>query len=215
LIDRLLDESEGRAYFRYLHAERELVHNANLLAASVLARAARATGRDDLLEPVRATLPATLGAQRADGSWPYAEGEGHGWVDNFHTGYVLEALSACEEIDPAAVRPALDRGFDFWERNLFAADGTPKYLVDRLLPVDTHNHSQAIETWLSAAWREGAVDRARRCAEQLVRDWLSPDGHVGFQRRRFWTSRVPFVRWTNAPALRALARLELVEKQAA
>jgi hypothetical protein len=215
LTDRLLDESDGRAYFRYLHAERELVHNANVLGGSVCARTARLTGRDDLLEPVRAILPATLGAQRPDGSWPYAEGEAHGWTDNFHTAYVLEALIACSDVEPG-IRPALERGFDFWEQNLFTADGTPKYLADRLLPVDTHNHSQAIETWLAAAsWREGAAERARRCAEQLVRDWLAPDGHIGFQRRRLWTSRVPFVRWTTAPAFRALARLELVEKRAA
>jgi hypothetical protein len=214
LTARLLDGG-GRPYFRYLRAERELVHNANVLACSVLARTAALTGRSELLEPVRAALPATLDAQRPDGAWGYAEGEGHGWVDNFHTGYVLEGLSVCEQADPA-VRPALERGLGYWERNLFLPDGTPKYYDDQRLPVDTHNHAQAIEAWLSvASWRDGALERAERCAAQLVRDWLEPDGHVGFQRRGWWTSRVPFVRWTTAPAFRALARLELARGTAA
>jgi hypothetical protein len=214
LTARLLDDG-ARPYFRYLHAERELVHNANVLACSVLARTAAVTGREELLEPARAALTVTLDAQRPDGAWGYAEGEGHGWVDNFHTGYVLEGLSACVHAE-RAVRPALERGLDYWERNLFLADGTPKYYDNRLLPIDTHNHAQAIETWLAvASWRAGALERAERIAEQLVRDWLEPDGHVSFQRRRWWTSRVPFVRWTTAPAFRALARLELARGEAA
>jgi hypothetical protein len=44
---------------------------------------------------------------------------------------------------------------------------------------------------------------------------LTTDGHVAFQERRWWTSRVPYVRWTTAPAFRALARLELVRSQRA
>ena len=40
-----------------------------------------------------------------------------------------------------------------------------------------------------------------------------PDGHVAFQKRRLWTSRVPFVRWTTAPSFRALARLEFARSR--
>jgi hypothetical protein len=213
LTRRLLDESVEQPYFRYLPAERELVHNANALGCSVLARTAKLTGDEELLTPVRAALPVTLGAQRPDGAWGYAESDGRGWVDNFHTGYVLEALAMCEHAG-LPVRTALERGVDYWEHDLFLHDGTPKYYDDHLLPIDTHNHAQAIETWLSvASWRDGALERAERCASQLVRDWLEPDGHIGFQRRRLWTSRVPFVRWTTAPAFRALARLELARTQ--
>lgn len=213
LTARLLGEIGGRPHFRYLAAERELVHNANALGCSVLARTGALTGRDELIVPAHDALPTTLDAQRPDGSWGYAESDGHGWVDNFHTGYVLEALALSEQAGQA-VRPALERGIDYWERNLFLPDGTPKYYDDRVLPIDTHNHAQSIETWLAvAAWRDGALESAERCAAQLVRDWLEPDGHIGFQRRRLWTNRVPFVRWTTGPAFRALARLELAHAQ--
>ena len=43
----------------------------------------------------------------------------------------------------------------------------------------------------------------------LVARMLNPRGYVNFQRGRFVTNRVPFVRWTTAPAFRALAGLEL------
>jgi hypothetical protein len=38
---------------------------------------------------------------------------------------------------------------------------------------------------------------------------LGDDGHVDFERRRLWTNRVAFVRWTTAASFRALARLLL------
>jgi hypothetical protein len=210
LTDRLLEHGAGRTFFRYLSEERELVHNANVLACSVLARTATLLGRHELEEPVLRALSSTLDAQAPDGSWPYAEGDGHGWVDNFHTGYVLEGLAYCEPVAPG-VRPRLERGLDYWERELFLSDGTPKYYAGRVLPIDAHNYAQAIETWLSvASWRPTAMGLAERCAGKLVGDMLAPDGHVVFQRRRHWSNQVPFVRWTTAPAFRALARVELV-----
>jgi hypothetical protein len=211
LLGGMLEDDGTRVYFRYLAAEKELVHNANVLGCSVLARTATLLDRDDLRETVRNALSATLEAQRLDGSWPYAEGEGHGWVDNFHTGYVLEGLATCDPVLP--LRSQLERGLDYWERELFLPDGTPKYFAERASawPIDAHNYAQAIETWLSvASWRDGALEAAERCAANLIDTMLCPDGHVAFQRRRFWTSRVPYVRWTTAPSLRALARLELV-----
>jgi hypothetical protein len=212
LLASLLEDDGERAYFRYLSAEKELVHNANVLGCSVLARTAFLLNRDDLGETVRRALSASLDAQRPDGSWPYAEGEGHGWVDNFHTGYVLEGLAVCDPVVP--VRSQLERGLDYWARELFLPDGTPKYFAERVWPIDAHNYAQAIETWLAvASWREGALDAAEHCAAQLVERMLTRDGHVAFQRRRGWTNKVPYVRWTTGPAFRALARLELVRSR--
>jgi hypothetical protein len=212
LLDHLLEEDGARVYFRYLPPERELVHNANVLCCSVFARTALVSGREDLAEIARRALPVTLDAQRPEGSWPYAEGEGHGWVDNFHTGYVLEGLAGCDHA--LSLKPQLERGLDYWERELFLPDGTPKYFAECIWPIDAHNYAQAIETWLAvAAWRPGAVDAAERCANQLVERMLTRDGHVAFQQRRWWKNRVPYVRWTTAPAFRALARLELARSQ--
>jgi len=205
----LLFEDGERSYFRYIPDERELVHNANVLACSVLARTTSFVGRSDLDQIARRALTSTLRAQSPDGSWPYSESRG--WVDNFHTGYVLESLAACERLEPS-IRSQVERGFDFWERTLFLPDGTPKYYADKVFPVDAHNFAQAIETWLAAAsWRPGAVELAEQCARALVGQMLTRDGHVAFQRRRLWANTVPFVRWTTAPAFRALARLELVQ----
>lgn len=197
-------------YFRYLPGEDELVHNASLLACSVLARAAVVLDEPALGADVEAAVVTSLAAQRSDGSWPYADAPGHEWVDNFHTGYVLESLAACE---PAVgeVAGALDRGIDYWERELFLPDGTPKYTPTSLYPLDAHCYAQAIETWLAVARHcHDGLARAERVASLLIRDFLDPRGFVRFQRRRLWTNGVAFVRWTTAPSFRALAQILLV-----
>lgn len=182
-----------KGYFRYLAGEDELVHNANLLACAVLARAGHQGS-------VKDALALSLSAQREDGSWPYAEGSRGNWVDNFHTAYVLESLAVCEPAFPQA-RDALERGFAFWERELFLPDGTPKYDIRNVYPIDAHCYASAIDAWLAAK----KVKPALRTASLLIDRMIDPSGYVWFQERRFWTNRVPFIRWTTAPSFCALA----------
>jgi hypothetical protein len=204
----MLAAEDDTPFFRYLEKERELVHNANLLACSVVVRTS-ALRAEPLDEGVAAAVATSVDAQRADGSWPYAAGEAGDWVDNFHTGYVLESLGRCRAL-VGDVGPALERGFDFWERELFMPDGRPKPSPGRRFPVDAHDFAQAIETWLSAAdWRSSALELAGSTADLMVRTMLNPDGYVDFRHGRFLANRVPFIRWTTAPAFRALAGLEL------
>jgi hypothetical protein len=193
----LEDHMRTEGYFRYLPGEDALVHNANLLACAVLVRAGRP-------ESARQALETSLRHQRADGSWPYAEGASGSWVDNFHTAYVLESLAACAPVFPQA-HSALERGLAFWERELFLDDGTPKYDLTHVHPIDAHCYASAIDAWVAA----GRPESARRTARRLIERMLDPSGYVWFQQRRLWTSRVPFVRWTTAPTFRALAGLRL------
>lgn len=185
----------AEGHFRYVRGEDELVHNANLLACAVLTRAGRHG-------PVGRSLEVSLRAQRDDGSWPYAEGPRGNWVDNFHTAYVLESLAVCEPAFPE-VREALERGVAFWERELFLRDGTPKYDVGHVYPIDTHCYASAIDAWVAV----GRLEAALRTASLLVEHMLDPSGYAWFQKRRFWTNRIPFVRWTTAPSFCALAGL--------
>ncbi len=214
LLETMLVREEARTYFRYLPGERDLVHNANLLACAALVRTTRASAEESVLEPVGAALATSLAAQQEDGSWPYAEAPGQRWVDNFHTGYVLESLAHCAASFPEVVGP-LQHGIAYWENELFLADGTPKYFPDRTHPLDAHSYATAIDTWLALIdHHPRALDRAAGVATLLVERMLDPSGYVHFQQRRLWTSKVPFVRWTTAPTFRALTGLLLARRRA-
>lgn len=207
LADGMLAAEGARAYFTYLPGERELVHNANALACAVLARTGRLTGDPELIAIAESALQVTLKAQAADGSWPYAEGRGHGWIDNFHTAYVLESLAECAKA-LGGIESALLEGASFWHRRMFLADGTPKYFVDKLYPKDAHCYASAIDAWLAlSSVRDDALERAGHVAERLIADMLHPSGYVLFQRRRLVVNRTPLIRWSTAPAFKALAGL--------
>ncbi len=206
LVAQMLVEGAKGPYFRYIPGDDKLIHNCNLLACAMLMRAGRLAGRGDLRDIAAGAVQSSLQAQLPDGSFPYSDWSGQGWVDNFHTGYVLESLATCLPV--AGVPAALERGVGYWARELFLEDGTPKYFPDRVGPRDGHCYAQAIDTWLSL-YEVGlpGLAEAERLASLLAWNMLTPDGAVIFQRHRWVTSRVEFVRWTTAPAFRALARL--------
>jgi hypothetical protein len=213
LHEEMLVVDRRRTYFRYLPGENELVHNANVLACAAVTRAAQVVQQRPPDETIESALRSTLTAQRTDGSWPYAEGSAGDWVDNFHTGYVLESLAISARSLPDLAEP-LARGVAYWERELFLDDGTPKYSPTSTYPLDAHCYATAVDTWLALSdTYPNALVNAERTASLLLERMLDPAGYVHFQRTRFWTNKVPFVRWSTAPAFRALAGLQLVRRR--
>jgi hypothetical protein len=202
LRTKMLTRGPEGSYFSYLEGEEELVHNANMLAATVLIRAARVLGRPALAEQAAEAIATTVSRQRPDGSWPYAVRAGHGWVDNFHTAYVLESLAECAKSLPE-LRAPLDRGIEYWRTQLFLADGTPKYWSDRVYPLDAHCYADAIETWVAV----GELSEATRVARLLIDRMLAPEGYVYFQQWPRFRNRVPLIRWSTAPSFCALSGL--------
>jgi hypothetical protein len=208
LRTKMLTRGPEGLYFSYLEGEEELVHNANMLAATVLVRAARVLDRPELAEQAAEAIETTVSRQRADGSWPYAVREGHGWVDNFHTAYVLESLAECTKALPQ-LGATLDRGIEYWRTQLFLADGTPKYWSDRVYPLDAHCYADAIETWVAV----GELQEAARVALLLVDRMLAPAGYVYAQQWPRFRNRVPLIRWSTAPTFCALSGLLAASQQ--
>jgi hypothetical protein len=197
-------KARGGAYFGYLVGDTTPIHNANALVCALLARVGAAADRPDCGEAAASGVGHLLAHQRDDGSWPYGERPHLGWVDNFHTGYVLESLIACRAAGLGVdVEAALDRGLEHYRRDLFLADGTPKYTPGSTFPIDAQCVAQAIQTFA----RAGMLDDAWRVWGFADRRMRRRDGLFVFQRRRLWANRAPHVRWVEAPMMLALARL--------
>jgi hypothetical protein len=198
------------AFFGYLVGDRTPIHNANALVCALLARLASHTGRTDMRDVAETGLRWTCAKQRHDGSWPYGERSRLQWVDNFHTGYTLDALiySAGAEIDVDG-GIALERGLDYYRRALFLDDGTPKYTPASVYPIDAQCVAQAIHTMALAGQREPAYGAFAWSVFDFARRRMQRgDGSYLFQRRRLWKNGASHVRWMAAPMLQALARLQ-------
>jgi hypothetical protein len=210
-------ESDGGAFFGYLVGDRTPIHNANMLVSALLARLGKLLGRPELTERAAAGLAFTVAHQRSDGSWPYGEGSGLGWVDNFHSGYVLESLVRCLDVGlDGRAEAALERGLRFYREELFLADGTPKYTPDSVYPIDTQCVAQAIQTFAIASHRYPEYREAARSAlDFAMRRMRRGDGSFIFQRRRLWMNRTPHIRWCEAPMLHAMTHLAKAEEAGA
>lgn len=185
---------DDKGYLHYTPTSNRLIHNGNLLAAETIAR----LGGDR--EVVQRALEVTLGAQRADGSWPYGEGPGLEWVDNFHSVYVLESLWSLSA-EGFEVSDALSRGLTYWREQLFDEALLPRYLnTSTTHSNDVHNVATVVGA-LAIFPDERCANRFEHPALQLLLNMQQSDG--SFRSSGFAT---PFMRWNQAHAFRALAR---------
>ena len=198
------------AFFGYLVGDRTPIHNSNLLICSFLARLAHETGNATFAESAAEGVAYALAHQRPDGSWPYGERAELAWVDNFHTGYVLEALMRCRDVEIGGARldAAVEHGLRFYRRELFREDGAPKYQPDSLYPIDSQCVAQGIQTFaLAARLDRGYGSFAWRVARFALDRMRRRDGVFMFQQRRLWSNPTPHVRWCQASMLLAFAHL--------
>jgi hypothetical protein len=212
-------DSGDELCFSYTPLDRTRVFNASLLAAEALASVGELTGEEELKRTALRAARYVVRRQRADGSWAYGEDSYQTWADNFHTAFVLDSLARVRR-DCAGglggdagfdeeLRRAIVRGYGFWRDSFFLADGWPKYYHDRVYPADAHSAGAAIVAL--ADLREydggGALELAERVALWAVRELRDRRGFFHYQRRRLRRVRTPYMRWSQAWMMYALARL--------
>lgn len=199
----------------YVTGQFRSVHNANVLGAALLARVANYTGDKAMTAIARDAIDYTVGAQLPSGAWWYGEAENLHWIDNFHTGYVLDSLWCYfDATGDLTHKAAFDRGADYFIANFFLADGTPKYYAEKTWPIDIQCASQAIETLtlLGRIRNDPSITAlARRVAEWTVTQMQDRSGYFYFQRLPFMVNRTPTLHWGQSTMLHALASLVLEE----
>jgi hypothetical protein len=201
--------------FSYSPESDTAIYNASLLAAEVLASVGTITGERELCSAAERAARYVVNRQREDGSWSYGTAKSQSWVDNFHTAFVLFSLvRIINDCDLGTdFRQALERGYEYWRANFFLADGWPKYYHDNLYPADAHAGASAIVTFLELrALDTSAPGLAEDVASWTIHNLRDERGFFYYQRRRFYTVRKPYMRWSQAWMLYALARL--LEEQA-
>jgi len=202
-------DNERELCFSYAPNSDTRIFNASLLAAEVLASVARLTGEHELYGYAERATRYVVRNQQPDGSWTYGAEPQQSWIDNFHTAYVLFSLKRIIAALPfgSEFHDALEHGYNYWKNNFFLADGWPKYYHDDLYPADAHAAASAIVTFLECRELDkDALSLARNVANWTIKNLRDNRGFFYYQRRRFYTVRKPYMRWTQAWMLYALAR---------
>lgn len=196
--------------FSYVPGKSAMVHNANTLGASLLARVSAAIGNKQYGKLARQALTYTANYQRPDGSWYYGEKENLHWVDNFHTGYVLDCFNYYQQSTrDDHFHETMMRGYRYWRDNFFLSDGTPKYYHDKVLPIDIQCCSQAIDTLVLFRGEDpGSLALALKVAEWTLANMQDRDGYFYYRRYSRWlVNKTPTLHWGQATMVCALAGL--------
>ncbi len=186
------------------------VHNANTLGASLLARVYSHTGNQAYFDLAQKAIQYTAQYQRPDSSWYYGEKENLHWVDNFHTGYVLDSFKHyVKSTGDHRFDQKMNNGYDFWKRTFFLQDGTPRYYDKKTLPLDIQCSSQAIDTLLLFSDQDNdALPLAIKVAQWTIENMQDSTGYFYYRRYSRWlVNKTPTLHWGQATMLCALGGL--------
>lgn len=175
------------------------VYNASLLGSKLLGYCYHYTKEERYKTAARDSILACTDAQQADGSWLYGELPVQNWIDSFHTGYNLEAIQAYQELTgDNSFQSNIEKGFIFYIENFFLNDGTPKYYHNRTYPIDIHCPAQLFVTLN----RLNMASEHRELAEMVmlwtINHMQDKKGYFYYQLKKGLSSKIPYMRWSNA-----------------
>jgi uncharacterized protein YyaL (SSP411 family) len=209
-IDRV---EENMICFSYTPIDTFHVHNANLFSASTLIRTYKHSKNKEYKVVAEKAINFTMDHQRENGSWYY-------WappdrvlekVDNYHTGFVLECLNVYRRAMGKDFRYnyELKKGLDFYAKNLFLEDGTPKMTHESTYPIDIHSCTQGIITFCELAdFDPNYLKLAKKIAEWTINNMQDDSGSFYYRiYKKGYVDKMPYIRWGQAWMLRALSYL--------
>lgn len=208
---RFILEDINRSYdakrnfcFSYSPFDREIVFNASMKGVRALAQVYRHDGDDSLRETASKAVAFVMSHQQESGAWIYSMSNSGGWVDNYHTGYILDCLDEyIKATGDTTYAPHLEKGYAFYRSNFFAQDRIPKFYNSETYPIDCTSAAQSILTLV----RFGDLETAANVAAYMATSMQAADGSFYFRKFKRYTIRTSYMRWSNAWMFAGLTEL--------
>ena len=190
--------------FSYSPYDNQQVLNASMKGARTLSQAFFLTNNEEYLKLARSAVTFVINHQNKDGSWRYSNSKNGGWVDNYHTGYILDCLDDFYKISgDKNIKKNIDLGLSFYLDNFVTKDGVPKFYNHNTFPIDCTSAGQCILTLL----RLGNEKLAMKVAQKTIEKMQKNDGSFKFRIFKYYSINTSFMRWSNAWMLAALSYL--------
>lgn len=184
----------------------DTVYNASLLGSKLLAYCYHYTGKQEYCDAARMSVFACCNGQSQDGSWVYGLLPVQAWIDSFHTGYNLDGLIAYEEMTgDKSFHHYIEKGFDFYIKNFFEEDGCPKYYHNQKYPIDIHCPGQLFITLHRLRKHDEYKHLADKVHDWTVKNMQDKKGYFYYQLKQGISSKIPYMRWSNAFMFNALS----------
>lgn len=177
----------------------DTVYNASLLGSRLLSYCYKYSGNEEYRELAETSVKACCKGQREDGAWVYGLLPVQSWVDSFHTGYNLDGLIAYEEqTGDTKYHNYIEKGFDYYIKNFFEPDGTPKYYDNQMYPIDIHCPGQLFVTLSRLHKFEKYMELAEKVLDWTIQNMQDERGYFYYQLKKGISSKISYMRWSNA-----------------
>lgn len=187
------------------------VINASAYRSAMLTSAAKVFGRDDCWSIAERNLNFVLENQNPDGSWPYAVDGVRDFVDHFHTCFVMKALAKIHTLTGhASTLAALERGVDYYTKNLFGPEGLPRPFAKAprltVYKCELYDCAESINLCLLLRDRFPQLNaKLETVVSGILNHWVKPDGSFRSRKLIFGWDNVPMHRWAQSQMFRALS----------
>lgn len=182
------------------------VFNASLLGSKLLSQCYAYTKNDTYIDAAKQSIVACVNSQNEDGSWVYGLLPVQSWIDSFHTGYNLDALITYQECTKdMSFNKAIENGFKFYKNNFFETDGTPKYYHNKTYPIDIHGPGQLLITLSRLGKMKANKKLANSVLQWTIDNMQDEKGFFYYQLKRGVSSKISYMRWSNAFMFNALS----------
>lgn len=187
-----------------------MVVNANAYRAQLLTNIAIEFSDSTYENAAEKNLNFVLEAQNPNGSWSYAMDGKRPFIDHFHTCFVLKALAKIESLtgNPKCTA-AIQRGVDYYTKNLFDDDGVPKPFsrAPRLTVYrrELYDYAECIN--LAVLLRGRFPDLDHRLAvtlDQILSRWQTSNGSFRSRQLYLGWDNTPMHRWASSQLFRSL-----------
>src|SRR6185312_780661 len=210
-LNRTYDEV-GNFAFSYSPLDKSVVFNASLLGSRILSRAYSFTKEEHLIQEAKKSVQFCCNAQHKDGSWGYGTLPFHQWVDNFHTGYNLECIADYMKYSgDTAYYEQLEKGFQYYINTFFTEEGISKYYNNSVYPIDIHAPAQLVITLKKLGTFAKYKDVVDRVLYWTIQNMQSNKGYFYYQKNKYFSSRIPYIRWAQAWMFYALSTYLVLE----
>jgi rhamnogalacturonyl hydrolase YesR len=193
----------------YVYPGQSYIHNSNMLGAAMLARTAKITGDKSNLPLAKEAMLYSCTRQNPDGAWYYGHDPTYHWIDNFHTGYNLDALKCyIDNSEDKTFEENLARGYQYFKDHFFEDNGLPKYYYNRAYPLDIQCASQAIDTLVNFSFNDKpSLEIAKKVANWTIDNMQDKTGYFYYRILPLKTVKTPMIHWGQATMYKSLTYL--------
>jgi rhamnogalacturonyl hydrolase YesR len=214
IIDTLYVNKNEKAFFKYtpMSETNAITYNASTHGAAFLSRINMYIEDKKSSEIATKVIDHIISKQKPDGAWYYSESDGIEVMQiDFHQGFILDDLyDFIKHTHPTNNKymKALLNGAKFYCNEQFLPDGRAKWRWPAVFPIDIHNQAQGIITFSKLSEiKDEYLDLAEKIASWTISNMQSERGEFYYRKGRYFTNKIPYMRWAQAWMMLALSTL--------